>query len=177
MRAKGPAGWRATRRGSMRVSRRLLWTLVVSLLFLLAGHGAVIYSVRDALRTGRVLFKEEPGAKASAATEHEPASSNDGTFAALDPPRPFEEIDAFDEDAKDWSNLFSHYMPGGLVFDANGDGRLDVYLCNDGQNFIRPTDANGVLLDAPRPQHNALYLNMGNDADGRPIFKQVSELV
>jgi len=102
---------------------------------------------------------------------------NDG-FEQMDQPRPFVEVNTFDEDAYCWSNQFSQFGAAGiLVFDANGDGKLDVYFCQDGQNWTRPTDEKGVLLNEPRYQHNGLYLNQGNDAKGKPIFVQVSELV
>ncbi|MFQ5571591.1 MAG: FG-GAP-like repeat-containing protein [Rhodothermales bacterium] len=104
------------------------------------------------------------------------AVSEEG-FAQLEKPSPFIEVDAFDDDARCWSNQFSQYGAAGLlVFDANGDGRLDVYFTQDGQNWTRPTDDNGILLDEPRYQHNALYLNQGNNENGHPIFRQISEL-
>ena len=98
-------------------------------------------------------------------------------FAPLETPSPFVEVDAFDDDAMSWSNLFSQYGAAGLlIFDANGDDRLDVYFVQDGQNWTRPTDENAVLLDEPRYQHNGLYLNQGNDENGYPIFRQLGEL-
>lgn len=90
---------------------------------------------------------------------------------------PFEEIEAFDDDAKCWSNMFSMMDGDGVcVFDANGDGRVDVYVVQDGQNWTRPTDANATLLQKPRYQASMLYLNQGNDAAGKPIFKSLKEL-
>src|SRR5712691_744407 len=162
----------------MRAIRRkwLVWgSLLAGLVALYVAHLLTLYSVRRALYSGRVAFRE-PATEMTLAALAE-RSRKDETFATLEAPRPFLEIQPFDDNAKHWSGVFSHYMPGGVVFDANGDGRLDVYLCNNGQNYIRPTDEDGVLLDRPHLQHSALYLNMGNDVDGRPIFKQVSELV
>jgi FG-GAP-like repeat/ASPIC and UnbV len=90
---------------------------------------------------------------------------------------PFEELDAFDADAKSWSNMFSMMDGDGVcVFDANGDGRVDVYIVQDGQNWTRPTDANGVLTDKPRYQASMLYVNQGNDPQGKPIFKSLKQL-
>ncbi len=90
---------------------------------------------------------------------------------------PFEEIEAFDDDAKCWSNMYSMMDgDGACVFDANHDGRVDVYVVQDGQNWTRPTDANAVLMDKPRYQGSQLYLNQGNDDSGKPIFKSVKEL-
>ena len=98
--------------------------------------------------------------------------------AQLGPVQPFEEIEAFDDDAKSWGQFFSQIgAEGVLVFDANGDERPDVYFTQDGQNWTRPTDANGVLTDQPRYMGNVLYLNQGNDEQGRPQFTQVGDLV
>lgn len=90
---------------------------------------------------------------------------------------PFEEIEAFDDDAKCWSNMFSMMDGDGVcVFDANGDGKVDVYIVQDGQNWTRPTDANATLLPKARHQASMLYLGLGNDDSGKPIFKSVKEL-
>ena len=90
---------------------------------------------------------------------------------------PFEKLAAFDEDAWCWSNQFSQYGAAGiLAFDANGDERIDVYFCQDGQNWTRPTDAEGVLAAEPRFQHNGLYLNQGAGPNGTPRFVAVGEL-
>lgn len=106
-----------------------------------------------------------------------PLAEREG-FAELDKPSPFVESKAFDEDAWCWSNQFSQYGAAGiLVFDANGDGKLDVYFTQDGQNWTRPTDEDSVLLDEPRYQHNGLYLNQGNNEEGHPVFLQVGDLV
>ena len=86
-----------------------------------------------------------------------------------------ESINPFDDDAKHWGGLLTS-QPGVTVFDANEDGKLDVYFCQDGQNWARPTDDNGLISDKPFYQHNALYLNQGNDERGHPVFIQVSEL-
>ncbi len=105
------------------------------------------------------------------------AEGGDEHFAALEDVRAFSEVDAFDDDAKCWSNQFSQYGAAGtLVFDANGDNLPDIYFCQDGQNWTRPTDASGALMDKPRYQSNGLYLNQGNDSEGRPIFRPISEL-
>ncbi len=98
-------------------------------------------------------------------------------LAGLADASPFVEIDPFDEDAKSWTQFFSQMGGEGLlIFDANGDDLLDVYLCQDGQNWTRPTDVNGVLADQPRAMANMLYLHQGNDAEGNPTYKSVGEL-
>ena len=97
---------------------------------------------------------------------------------ALEPITPFEEVDAFDADAKSWGQFYSQMgAEGVLVFDANGDGRTDVYLVQDGQNWTRPTDARGVLQDEIRYMANVLYLNQGNDEHGHPKFVQAGKLI
>ncbi|MDX1546007.1 MAG: VCBS repeat-containing protein, partial [Rhodothermales bacterium] len=98
-------------------------------------------------------------------------------FAPLDPVAPFDEVDAFDADAMDWSSFFDGYAAAGaLLFDANGDGRLDAYFTHNNATWVRPTDADAVIQDKPRISGNGLYLNLGNDAAGRPIFRQVKDL-
>ena len=90
---------------------------------------------------------------------------------------PFEEIEPFDSDAHTWSNKMSVFGGNGqCIFDANGDGRLDIYFCHDGQNWTRACDENAVLYDEPRFTSNVLYLNQGNDEQGHPIYAQVGEL-
>lgn len=88
----------------------------------------------------------------------------------------FKEVRLLDDDGDSWSQMFSHFSPGVLIFDANGDNLLDIYLTQDGDNWTRPTDKNGVLKDKARRQHNNLYINRGNDSEGNPIYKQISEL-
>lgn len=105
-------------------------------------------------------------------------SDNDPNFADIEEVTPFREAHPFDEDAHTWTTFYSQYgAAGALIFDANGDGLNDVYLCQDGQNWTRDTDENGVLKDEPRYQSNGLYLNQGNDENGDPILVQVDELV
>lgn len=88
----------------------------------------------------------------------------------------FEEQDIFDDDAKNWSNMFDSFTAAGvLVFDANNDGLLDVYLCHSGANWTRPT-VNAVIQDEPYHSFNGLYLNQGNDEEGNPIYKQACVL-
>lgn len=94
------------------------------------------------------------------------------------PALPFRRIEPLDEDARSWTNMFSMMDGDGvLLFDANGDDRVDIYICGDGQNWTRPTDGNGVLVDAPRLQSNMLYINLGNDAAGNPRFESIKHLV
>lgn len=70
------------------------------------------------------------------------------------------------------------YIGSGVaVLDANGDGRLDLYILHDGRPRTMQTDENGLLSDRLSPaKPSALYLNMGNDAAGRPILRSVQEL-
>ena len=138
---------------------------------------AIVHTVRAKIYERELTFVDSTPLEVLKSLRAGAAVPEDGEFAELETPKPFVEVDGFDEDAWCWSNQFSQYGAAGtLVFDANGDGRLDVYFCQDGQNWTRPTDSRGVLLDTPRYQHNGLYMNLGNDADGRPLFKQVAEL-
>jgi enediyne biosynthesis protein E4 len=52
------------------------------------------------------------------------------------------------------------WTTGVTIADVNGDGRLDVYICRAG-----PAE--------PAKRANALWINQGNDADGRPTFKEM----
>lgn len=91
--------------------------------------------------------------------------------------QPFAEIVPFDEDAKDWSTFFDGYGAAGvLVFDANNDGLEDVYLCHNNSSWARPTDDHAILQEEPRISGNGLYINLGNNAEEHPIFKQAKEL-
>ncbi len=137
----------------------------------------ILHLVRTKVYERELTFVDDtPLDVLKALKRNAPAASEEG-YAELETPRPFLEVDAFDDDALSWSNQFSQYGAAGLLaFDANGDDRLDLYFVQDGQNWTRPTDDDGVLLDEPRYQHNALYLNQGNDKEGRPIFRQISEL-
>ncbi len=51
---------------------------------------------------------------------------------------------------------------GVTVVDVNGDGLDDLYVC-------------ATLKDDPARRKNQLYLNQGNNADGIPVFTDVSE--
>ena len=96
----------------------------------------------------------------------------------LAPAVPFREIFPLDEDARSWTNMFSMMDGEGiLVFDANGDDLPDIYVTGDGQNWTRPTDERGVLVDKPRLQANMLYLHQGNDVNGDPTYASIKELV
>jgi len=106
--------------------------------------------------------------------DSEPAL-DDAEFAEIPAVAPFEEIDCFDDTAKDWTTIFDGFQDnGGLVFDANGDGLMDVYLCANGSSWTRPTDAEAVLAKHPAHSCNGLYINRGNDAQGHPRFESVS---
>ena len=51
----------------------------------------------------------------------------------------------------------------GVVFaDVNGDGLLDIYLCRS-----------GALM--PEKRKNELFINLGNDSNGIPQFKEMAE--
>lgn len=69
-------------------------------------------------------------------------------------------------------------LQGVTVFDANGDGLLDIYLPHDGRPFIKKTTADGVLMNENIPAlPGTLFLNQGSDSEGEPIFRSVQELI
>ncbi|HEX5758007.1 MAG TPA: CRTAC1 family protein [Thermoanaerobaculia bacterium] len=167
----------ATERSARRRRRRLLGSVLLALALLYAAHRAIVWYVGLHIHDSGYLVSEVARGEVQKVTRQAAAAAAaPGDAPLLAGAVPFAEVEAFDDDAKDWSNMFSQYAAGVVTFDANGDGRLDVYFCQDGQNWTRPTDAKGVLLDAPRRQHNVLYLNQGNDAAGNPVFAQVAEL-
>lgn len=156
---------------------KLLRISLATAIVLYAINSLVIYGINKVTYERELAFLNETQTEALNALKRNAESPFDENFRPLERPSPFREIDAFDADAMHWSNIFCQYTAGVLVFDANGDEKLDVYFCQDGRNWTRPTDENGVLLDKPRLQHNALYINQGNDIAGNPVFVQVSKLV
>ncbi len=69
-------------------------------------------------------------------------------------------------------------MRGGTVLDANGDGRLDLFLPYAQRTFAKQTTESGLLTDKDMPAWpNVLFLNQGNDEKGDPIFVSVQELL
>lgn len=159
--------------------KKLLLGMAFLVISLFIANQVVVHLVREQIYERKLTFVDSTPLEAlAAAAKHAKPQELDAECVALEDPAPFREIQALDDDALDWSNMFSQYgAAGALAFDANGDGRLDLYFSQDGQNWTRPTDENAVLAETPRYQHNGLYLNMGNDEDGAPIYKQISELV
>jgi len=156
--------------------KHIYWALFIAHFFVV--NEVLIRIVRHHLPLGNVIrFVDTSPREAFLSLEVQGRPWAEAARKELGPTQPFEEVDAFDEDAKSWGQFFSQMGSEGLlVFDANGDGRLDVYVCQDGQNWTRPTDANGVLEDRPRRMANVLYLNLGNDERGAPRFVQVGDL-
>ncbi len=54
------------------------------------------------------------------------------------------------------------WSTGVSIIDVNGDGKLDVYVCKAG----KPDGEN---------RHNELFINLGNNAEGIPTFKESAE--
>lgn len=99
-------------------------------------------------------------------------------FAVLPSPSPFKELNIFNDEAIDWSSFFDGYSTTGvLVFDANNDNLPDVYFTRNGNTWVRPTDNNGVLMDEPHQQFNSLFINLGNNENGDPIYESISKRV
>lgn len=146
------------------------------ILIILIFNYAFMWYVNDFIDNRPVLFSEIDGSDTLQYLKENKDKINKA-LKSSEKLQAFVEVDAFDEDAKSWSNIFSHYSIGALTFDANGDGKIDVYLCQDGDNWTRATNDRGVLNDKPRYQCNTLYMNQGNNKDGHPIFKQIKHLV
>ncbi len=163
------------------ISKKKIAFLIFFLLAFLIMHTTVISTVEKYTNVTVEFgseFEEDSSREAILKNiQNQNQSLNPDEFIELPKPSPFSEIDIFDDDAKDWSSFFDGYAPTGvLVFDANGDSRLDVYFCRNGNSWVRPTDENAVLLDEPYPQYNSLYMNMGNDGEGNPIYEQAKNL-
>ncbi len=70
----------------------------------------------------------------------------------------------------------SNLNTGVVIFDANNDGRLDIYLPQNGRPVARSTP-NGILIaERIKPNPSTLFLNQGNDANNDPIFMSVQDL-
>ncbi|MAE65186.1 MAG: hypothetical protein CMJ18_13020 [Phycisphaeraceae bacterium] len=178
-RNRNDARRRAAHQGRRRLGR-IIGRMVIALLALVtlvyAANATMIHLVHREVYQDNLTFVDQTPLDAVMDLGQDD-TANDPSFAPLEKARPFAKRDAFGEDAYCWSNQFSQYGAAGiLVFDANGDGRLDVYFCQDGQNWTRPTDKDGVLMDAPRFQYNGLFINRGNDDDGAPTFSPAGEL-
>jgi hypothetical protein len=156
--------------------RRRAFALCALLALAAGAHVALDAFVRDAVHQRELSFYERSAGRAADASPVSGALAR-ALRARVERPVPFEQIDVLDEGADCYSTMFSHYLgPGLLAFDANGDGRMDLYVCQNGQNWTRGTDAEGVLAGGPLRQSNKLYLNTGNDAAGRPRFAPVDAL-
>jgi hypothetical protein len=88
---------------------------------------------------------------------------------------PFEEIGAMLGDRASGNQIFR--TRGAVLADLNGDGKLDLFLPQAGQVVGEGTDKNKVLTKKGLPgKACVLYLNQGNDASGKPIYKSIQEL-
>lgn len=91
--------------------------------------------------------------------------------------RPFVEIGERLGDGATSNNFVT--MRGAAVFDANGDGRMDLYFPQYGRLTTKKNDENHVLQpnEPLESKPCMLYLNMGNDENGEPIYRTVPELM
>ncbi len=74
-----------------------------------------------------------------------------------------------------------HNLPylysGAVIFDANNDGLLDIYIPHDGRPMARSTP-NGILSPhRVKVVPSTLFLNQGNDKDDNPVFRSVQDLI
>lgn len=165
-------------------SKKWKWAIgMVTTLLIAMGvtHSIVMYKVNQVVNVEAKFGEELEGANEDVIYANKQQNKvvplDETNFAELAPASPFKEINAFDDDAKSWGTFAGQYASVGLlIFDANGDDKMDAYFLNPGDNWVRPTDEKGVLQDEPRLQHNALFLNMGNDENGEPIFKEIDDL-
>ncbi len=56
------------------------------------------------------------------------------------------------------------WSSGVSIVDINADGKLDIFVCN-------------TFRKNPRQRANLAYINQGNDAEGIPVFKEVSKIL
>jgi hypothetical protein len=90
---------------------------------------------------------------------------------------PFREISPLDEKAKTWSSIFNVPSSGFTIFDFNSDGLLDIMIAHSGQNLEKATDSKGVLVQDKISIPNQVYINQGNDKDGNPIYKNLTDII
>src|SRR5690606_37938012 len=50
------------------------------------------------------------------------------------------------------------------IVDIDADGKLDIYVCN-------------TFRKDPKQRANLAYINQGNNADGIPVFKEMSKVL
>ncbi len=136
----------------------------------------LIGQVRSVVYERQMLFTDD--SKGDVVNQQKAPQTKDDSFAVLDKVQPFKKVELLDDDAKTWSDMFVQYGGAGvLTFDANGDDKQDIYIVHSGQNWLQATDEYGILSDKKLIQHNVLYLNQGNNAQGEPVFKKVQDLV
>ncbi len=160
-----------------RVFAGITFLVVFAVIF----HSIVMFKVNQVINVeakfGEELDQASKDVKYLNVVKNNSKPLDESKFVKLEKPSAFKEVELFDDDAKNWGTYAGQYGSCGLlIFDANGDDKLDTYFLNPGDNWVRPTDEKGVLMDEPRLQYNALYLNMGNDEAGNPIYKEVDEL-
>ncbi len=158
----------------------IITTLTSLLIFAIVFHNIVLYKVSQVTNVTAKFDNEFENSEDDILfdiEQKEYKALDKSSFTAIEKPEPFKEIDPFDDDAKHWGTFAGQYGSCGLLlFDVNGDERIDAYFLNPGDNWVRPTDNKGILKENPRLQHNALYINIGNDSLGAPMYKQLSEL-
>ncbi|MDP5210665.1 CRTAC1 family protein [Microbulbifer sp. 2205BS26-8] len=69
------------------------------------------------------------------------------------------------------------WSQGGAIFDANNDGREDIYLTHSGRPVSKKVDQRNVLTGETAPaKPNVLYLNQGNNDSGEPVYRSIQDL-
>jgi len=154
----------------------LVGILVVStpvLLYLLDKYGEDYFHVGSELVMQRFGLKQEPGVAKEKVTisEHVPEKIKRGSAY-----KPFKDIGATLGELGLSNSI--QIMRGATIFDANGDGLLDIYFTHSGRPVAKKTDERDVLLDEKvQAKPAVLYINQGNNAQGEPTYKTIQELV
>ncbi len=140
--------------------------------YVIKAVGEDFFHVGSELVMQRLGIKEGP--KATLRTVEAPTTDKDEPY--IDSPLPyFKDIGDTLGDLGRSNSL--QIMRGATVFDANGDGLLDVYFTHSGRPVAKKTDERKVLLEekvVAKP--SVLYINKGNNDKGEPIFISVQEL-
>lgn len=133
----------------------------------------------DFFHVGFELMKQRVGIEAGPSAERgllQPLAEAPKSMKLDTPYKPFDDIGETLGDLGKSNSLF--IMRGATVFDANGDGLLDIYFTHSGRPAVRKNDKRMVLLNEKvDAKPSVLFINKGNNADGKPIFKSVQNLI
>lgn len=91
---------------------------------------------------------------------------------------PFHQIGDHLGDLAVHNDYNSIWARGATIFDANGDGKLDIFIPNVQRTSVTQTNNEHLLMQGhkTKAKPNVLYLNQGNDENGDPVFVSIQEL-